>query len=169
MKKIIFMAAAILFLSLTAAPAQSTEKELILETGAAPHSKIDDIYRRFSEAYRKLDFEAVTDLYTDDALYLAPGSDVKRGREKILKQFSGYFNSVKNSGGSLAISFRILERRVSKDLAYDVGIYTITEKTSKGESRAGRGKFVVVARKMENGDWRFQVDGYSSLPDAQPN
>jgi len=96
-----------ILLSLSTVAAQSLEKELVLETGVAPHAKIDDVYRRFSEGYKKLDAEAVTNLYTDDALYLAPDSDVMRGREKILANFSGFFNSVKTSGGSLTISFRI--------------------------------------------------------------
>jgi uncharacterized protein (TIGR02246 family) len=158
-----------ILLSLSTVAAQSSEKELVLEKNVAPHAKIDDIYRRFSEAYKKLDFEAVTNLYTDDAFYLSPGSDIERGREKILANFSGFFNSVKTSGGSITISFQILERRVSGDLGYDVGIYTLAQKNPKGEAKIGRGKFVVVARRMENGEWRFQVDTYNSLPNAQSN
>ncbi len=157
-----------LLLSLTMVAAQSPEKELVLETGVAPHAKIDDVYRRFSDAYRKLDADAVTNLYTDDALYLAPDSDIERGREKIRANFSGFFNSVKTSGGSLAISFQILERRVSGDLAYDVGIYTLAQKRG-GEARSSQGKFVVVARQMKSGEWRFQVDAYNNLPATQSN
>ncbi len=155
-------------LLLSTVAAQQAEKELILEKAVAPHNKIDDIYRRFSEAYRKLDAEAVTNLYTDDALYLAPDSDIERGREKISAIFSGFFNSVKTSGGSLTISFQILERRVSDDLGYDVGIYTLTQKVAKGEARIGRGKFVVVARRVKKGEWRFQIDTYNNFPKAQP-
>jgi len=158
-----------ILLSLSTIAAQSPEKELVLETGVAPHAKIDDVYRRFSEAYRKLDPEAVTNLYTDDALYLAPGSEVKRGREKILAEFSDFFNSVRQGGGSVSVSFRILARGVSESLAYDVGIFTVTEKRANGEVRAGSGKFVVVAKRERNGEWRFQVDGYSNLPDARSN
>lgn len=153
-----------ILLPISTVAAQQAEKELVLEKAVAPHAKIDDVYRRFSEAYKKLDFEAVTNLYTDDAFYLAPGGDVKRGRENVRAVFSGYFNSVKNTGGSLAISFRILDRRVSGDLAYDVGIYSLTQKAASGETSIGRGKFVVVARQIKSGVWRFQVDTYNDLP-----
>jgi uncharacterized protein (TIGR02246 family) len=146
-----------------------TSQELTVEKTVASHAKIDDIYRRFSDAYKKLDAEAVTNLYADDAFYLAPGSDVKRGREKILAEFSGFFNSVKNAGGSLTISFQILGRQVSGDLAYDVGIYTLTNKNADGKARIGRGKFVVVAQRIKNGEWRFVVDGYNPLPSGQPS
>ncbi len=155
-----------ILLSLLTVAAQEAEKELILEKGVAPHAKIDDVYRRFSAAYKNLDAAAVANLYTDDALYLAPDSDVMRGREKILANFSGFFNSVKTGGGSLTISFRILERRVSGDLGYDVGIYTLTQTGANGETRIRRGKFVVVVRRMTNGEWRFQVDAYNNLQNA---
>jgi hypothetical protein len=56
---------------------------------------------------------------------------------------------------------------VSGDMAYDVGIYTTTEKSAKGETRTGRGKFVVLARRMKNGDWQFHIDSYSNLPKVQ--
>jgi uncharacterized protein (TIGR02246 family) len=167
MKKITLLFITILFSSLFVSA--QAEKELILEKGVAPHVKIDDVYRRFSEAYKKFDPEAVTNLYTDDAFYLSPGSDVKRGRENVRAVFSGYFNSVKNAGGSLAISFQILDRSVSGDLAYDVGIYTVTEKSADGKPRAGRGKFVVVAKRMKNDDWRFHIDSYSDLPKNSSN
>lgn len=165
MKKIALLLATILVSCLFVS---AQEKDLILEKSAAPHAGLDDIYRRFSEAYRKLDAQAVTNLYTDDAFYLSPGSEIERGRKKILGNFSGFFNSVKTSGGSLTISFRILERRVSGDLAYDVGIYTLAQKRGN-QAQSSQGKFVVVARKMESGEWRFHIDSYSDLPKPQNN
>jgi hypothetical protein len=44
-----------------------TSQDLVLAEGVTPQAKIGDIYRRFSEAHRKLDAEAVTNLYTDDS------------------------------------------------------------------------------------------------------
>lgn len=158
------------FLTIKAQPPQTAPTgDLILENGVSSHKGLDEVYRRFSEAYKKFDYEAVTNLYTENAFYLSPGSDIKRGREKILAVFSDYFNSVKNAGGTLQVSFQILDRRVSGDLAYDVGIYTLTEKTKNGEARTGRGKFVVVARRMSSGEWRFQVDAYNGLPNNRNN
>jgi uncharacterized protein (TIGR02246 family) len=164
--KITLLPLVIILIFCSPAFGQTAEKELVLENGVAPHAGLDDVYRRFSEAYKKLDAAAVTNLYEPDAFYLAPGADVKRGREKILADFSGYFDAVRKKGASLAISFRILTRDAAGDLAYDVGLFTVTEKSAAGESRDGRGKFVVVARRMKNGAWRFAVDGYSDLPNS---
>lgn len=161
MKSKLFLIFFALIFFVSIAPAQ---QQLILESNVAPHEGIDDVYRRFSEGYRKLDAALVANLYTETAAYLVPGDEVLIGRQKVLKNFSGFFDSVKKQNGKLEISFRILQRQVDKNLAYDVGIYTLTSFNEKGESRSGSGKFVVVARRENGGIWRFQVDGYNDLP-----
>lgn len=139
-------------------------KELTLDPGVKPHKGIDQIYARFSEAYKLLDAKIVTDLYTETAFYLTPESGMDRGRELIGNNFSGFFRSVKERKGKLAISFRIIERRVSGDLGYDVGIYKLASTNANGEATTSRGKFVVIAVKQKNGDWKFQLDAFSGLP-----
>lgn len=63
----------------------------------------------------------------------------------------------------MEIRFRIVQRRVSSDMAYDVGIFTLTQYDTAGKASTGQGKFVVVAVKGKSGEWKFQVDGYSDL------
>lgn len=160
----------LLFLLLSAfvgAKAQSTA--LTLEKGVAPHKEIDAIYQSFSEAYRTLDVEKVSNLYSETAAYLPPDSQILEGRAAIRPTFQSFFDWVKKEGRTMTISFQIFQRRVDKNLAYDVGIYTIRQyKDGKQIGDAGRGKFVVVAVKEKDGKWRFQVDGYSSLkPDKK--
>jgi ketosteroid isomerase-like protein len=95
---------------------------------------------------------------------LAPDDNIKIGRREVAKIFTGFFDSVKQRNGRLEISFRILQRQVDTNLAYDVGIYTLTSFNQKGEANQDSGKFVVVARRKKGDLWKFQVDGYSSLP-----
>jgi ketosteroid isomerase-like protein len=64
----------------------------------------------------------------------------------------------------MEISFRIAQRQVEQNFAYDVGIYTLTSFNDKGEARTSKGKFMVVAKREKDGVWRFQVDGYNDLP-----
>ncbi len=159
--------AAFVFLTCPSTAAQTsnmTESQLILEQGVAPHKGLDEIYRRFSEGYKKLDAASVAGLYSETAAYLAPGNNIQTGRQKILENFSGFFDSIKQRNGRADISFRIVQRQVDKNLAYDVGIYTLTTFNEKGEARQSSGKFVVVATRDKSGVWRFQVDGYSDLP-----
>jgi uncharacterized protein (TIGR02246 family) len=141
----------------------TAESSLVLEQGVSPHKGLDEVYHRFSEGYKKLDAASVVNLYTESAAYLAPGGNIQMGRQKVSEIFTGFFDSVKQQNGRLEISFRIVQRQVDKNLAYDVGIYTLTSFNQKGESSKDSGKFVVVAKREKGDSWRFQVDGYSAL------
>lgn len=152
------------FSAYSQSPTKQTINALTLEQGVVSHKGLDDIYIRFAEGYKTLDPAAVANLYTENATYLPPEGDVMKGRQNIAKSFVGFFDSVKQRKGRLQISFRIVQRQVDTNLAYDVGIFTLTSFNEKGESSTGSGKFVVVAKRGEDGIWRFQVDGYSDMP-----
>src|SRR5688572_18412808 len=137
-----------------------------LDAGVAAHKGLDEIYRRFSEGYKKLDPAVVANLYTETAAYLSPGDEIDIGREKILANFTKMFDSDKQRNGRFEISFRIAQRQAEPTMAYDVGVYTLTSFNDKGESRSSKGKFFVVAKPDKEGVWRFQVDGYNDLPKA---
>lgn len=158
------LAFVLILLLFSALGAFSQNKDLTLDKGVAKHSGIDKIYGKFSQAYRDLDATAVSDLYTNEALYLVPGADVKRGRDAILKDFSGFFDQTRSESRKLSISFQILERKVSGSLAYDAGIYTLSNTNSAGSTSSSRGKFVVIAVKCKDGVWRFQLDTYNDMP-----
>ena len=137
--------------------------ELILEKGVAAHKGIDEVYSQFSESYRTLDAEKVINLYTETAAYLQPNDDLLQGRDKVRGVFAPYFERVRRDGQTMTISFQIFQRKADKNMAYDVGIYTLRSFKDGKEIGAGKGKFVVVALKEKDGKWRFQVDGYSGL------
>lgn len=140
------------------------QEAVTFDPGVKSHNGIDNIYRKFSKAYDDLDPAAVANLYTDDAAYLSPGSEITIGRDTILANFTRSFASVKERKIKWKITFRIVQREVGDDLGYDVGIYSLTATQEDGGSRTDRGKFVVVTKKGKDGVWRFQVDGYSDLP-----
>ncbi len=167
MKRFTFLTALIFTLALSVAAQQKPNSKLTLEKDVKSHAGIDAIYPKFSEAYDKLDAKMVTDLYTDDALYLTPESGIQRGRNVIFGNFNGFFNSIRENGATLEISFYIVERRVSSGLGYDVGVYLLTSKSKTGTTQTSRGKFVVIALKMKNGQWKFQLDSYSDMPKEQ--
>lgn len=162
--KLILLLALFLFSSISITAQTS---DLSLDAGVKPHSGIDAIYRDFSEAYRTLNFDQVGGLYTESAAYLVPDQDVMTGRDGIKGTFRDFFQAMKSEGKTLAISFRIVQRQVEKNLGYDVGIYTLRVLKDGKELSSGQGKFVVVAVKDKDGKWRFQVDGYSDLKPAK--
>lgn len=143
--------------------------QLNLEEGVPEHKGIDSIYAKFSEGYETLKPEMVANLYTEDAAYLSPGSEVTKGREAILANFTRSFERSKKEGQKLTISFHILQRKVEKNLGYDVGVYTLVYYKDGMVSSEHKGKFVVVTVKGKDGTWRFQVDGYSSIEPQKNN
>lgn len=160
MKILVFL----LFTLSAAFSARAQTGELVLEKGVAPHAGIDAIYRSFSDAYRTLDAEKVTNLYSETAAYLPPNNDILEGRDAIRPTFGSFFEWVKKEQRTMTISFQIFQRKVDRNLAYDVGVYTIRQfKDGAPVGDAGRGKFITVAVKEKDGKWRFQVDGYSDL------
>jgi len=138
-------------------------QDLSFDADAKPHAGLDAVYAKFSRAYRELDHDLVGGLYSADASYLVPDQNILIGRDKITPTFKSFFDHVRERKGRMEISFKIVQRRVSNDMAYDVGIFTLTQYDSAGKGSTGQGKFVVVAVKEKNGEWRFQVDGYSDL------
>lgn len=161
-KKLISLLAAMSAISGVTLVAAATSP--LLDEGVAAHEGLDAIYRRFSEGYKKLDPAAVANLYTETAAYLQPATEIEIGREKVLASFTKFFDSVRQRNGRLEISFRIVQRQAEQNLAYDVGIFTLTSFSDKGEERTSKGKFFVVAKPEKDGVWRFQVDGYNDLP-----
>jgi len=148
----------------SSAQSPAPEQPLTLEQGVTAHPGVDPIYARFNAAYKALDPAAVANLYTETAAYLAPDAELEIGRNKVLAEFERFFGGVKQKGGRIEITFRVVQRKISGDLGYDVGIFTLTRVQESGESRTSRGKFFVVTVKDTDGTWRFQADGYNYLP-----
>lgn len=145
-----------------------------------PAPYLDEVYRNFARAYRDLDADAVARLYSEDALYLPAGSErpIVRGRAGIRQLFGELFDANRETGATLAIEFRIVERRVEGPMAADVGYYRLTRTPSAELMEAGEdgvrvsvGKFVVVAERLPprtaggTPTWRFRTDAFTGAPE----
>ena len=80
------------------------ENSPVLDEGVLPHEGLDEIYRRFSEGYKKLNPAAVANLYTETAAYLAPRKEIEIGRARVLASFAEFFDSVRQKNGRVEIS-----------------------------------------------------------------
>jgi len=165
MRKVLFLFCFCLF----SINISAQNSELTLEKGVAAHKEIDAVYAQFGEAYRTLDVEKVTNLYTENAAYLAPNQDIQQGQTQIREGFKSFFDYIKKENRTMTISFQIFQRKTVEKMGYDVGVYTIRQFKDDKEIAKGQGKFVVVALKEKSGKWRFQVDGYSDLKPEKNN
>jgi 2-iminobutanoate/2-iminopropanoate deaminase len=129
--------------------------------GVASSAALDGVYARLSAAYRALDAEAASAVYTEDVSYLPPGSPVLRGRAEARKGFASFFEALRREGKTAEISFEVLSRGTSADLGWDVGVFTLRTAKEGTAPTTMRGKFVVVARRGADGTWRWQVDAWN--------
>ncbi len=73
---------------------------------------VEKINQQFTDAVSKQDAAAIAQLYTEDALGLMEGREIK-GREAIQKGFQEYLD-----GGVAEASFQVTEAKSLGDLAY---------------------------------------------------
>jgi len=126
------------------------------------------VYARFSQAYKEADAEKVANLYTEDAYYLQPNSEVIQGRDSVLALFQRMLDPIRQQQKpGPAIYFDILERKMSGSLGWDVGYYRIGPPGADSASSKRGGKFIVLWRKDRDGQWRIHADGYSGLTPPQ--
>ena len=114
--------------------------------------------REFSARYERADAAGQAALYTDDGVIFPPGRAAIRGRAAI------------ESFWRLPAGERVTSHRVTADsvvlvgsTAYDWGTYAVTGERN-GQSYSGGGKYVIVWREVQPGDWRMHLDMWNSGP-----
>lgn len=134
------------------------ERVLAQEPPGEAERAFEEAYAAFSAAYRAGDPGAVAALYAEDAFYLAPGGEIERG--DVARHFA-FLSSVEPGAGPI-IEFEIVDRDVAGDLAYDIGYFTF-RRDAEPAAHAGRGKFIVLWKRGDDGVWRIHADGYSDV------
>lgn len=123
--------------------------------------RIDAENRRIAEAMRRADALALAGFYTTDAMVLAPGTDIVRGRAAIQDFWQGAVQS-----GVNGLELTTLELTPLGDAAIEVGTYVLKDKDGVTKDH---GKYVVIW-KLVDGQWRLHRDIFNSSvpPPAAP-
>jgi len=130
---------------------------------------IDQLYQQFEVAYDSLDTDMVSNLYAKEAFYLMPHrqAPILKGRKSIRESFFEFISGAANNNHQLDITFRIISRKISDSLAFDVGYYHTRSKADTAAAfpeKGSVGKFVTVMGLTPDGSWKFLLDGYNSAP-----
>lgn len=151
--------------SCAAEPEPEPERDLTADRErTAVEGELDAVYDAFSRAYRESDVQMLMDsVYGDSAFYLPPGSPILRGQDQFRGQFSFLERFARLNRRGPAISFEIVDRDISGDLAYDIGVYTLRTPGSSADAPETRGKFIVVWKRGDDGRWRMHADAFSPL------
>lgn len=133
--------------------------------GMPETARLDSVYAVFTRAYAEADVDLLMDsVYAADGFYLPPNSPILRGQENFRGQFEGFLGPMAERGEpGPRISFDIVDRTISGDLAYDIGVYTLRPADAPEDAEGGQGKFIVIWKRGADGQWRIHADGYSAL------
>ncbi len=101
--------------------------------------------------------------YTADATFMPPNEPAVQGRSNIQAWFQKQMD-----GGEAALKLQPRESRISGDLAFEAGTYTLSMKPKSGQPMTDTGKYMIVMKK-EGADWKISHDIFNSdMPAAPP-
>ena len=123
---------------------------------------LDAGYAQFTRAYANRWPDTVAAVYAEDAVYLAPGQEVVRGRAAIRANFAAFLTA--RTGPGPVVTFDIVERRYGRDLVHELGYFRMGPAGSDPATLRRGGKFTVVWGKQRDGSWKIISDNYSELP-----
>jgi predicted alpha/beta superfamily hydrolase/ketosteroid isomerase-like protein len=106
-------------------------------------AELDRVLRDYERAWGARSPDALARLFTDDGFVLQPGRPPARGRDEIVRAYTG-------SGGPLAL--RALAYATAGDVGYIVGAYTWEA------GKPDDGKFILLVRRAAGGPWKIAAD-----------
>jgi uncharacterized protein (TIGR02246 family) len=117
----------------------------------AARQAIEAAVSRYVAASNQGDAEALTSLYTEDAVLLPPDHAPVHGRDAI-----GEFW---RQGTDPGLEVRTLRVEVDGSVGYLVGQYNLP---STAEEPADSGKYVMCLRRQRDGSWKLSADIWNS-------
>ena len=120
-------------------------------TDSGARREIEAAVTRYVEATNQGDAEALTRLYTDDAVLLPPDHQPIQGREAIAEFW--------RQGTDTGLEVTTLRLEVEGDLGYLVGRYHLPATT---EEPADSGKYVMCLQRQADGVWKLTADIWNS-------
>lgn len=112
--------------------------------------QIEQAYRNMEQAFYRADADALTEIYSDDAVWFVPGAPAIQGRTAITE----VWKNVIGPGGS-TLRVNIGELQESGDWAYEAGTFTTT---SPEGTLANSGKYLVIWQRQSDGTWKTHRD-----------
>lgn len=107
---------------------------------------------RWLQAYNTRDAETLGDMYAEDAILIAAGSQPIQGAKDIEAYWA---EDVKGYGDH---TWKILETRGASDLAYQVAEWTVAE---RGSGAQYSGNTVRILERQPDGEWLTKVHMFS--------
>jgi uncharacterized protein (TIGR02246 family) len=156
-RTIIFFTLILIFPAFAYAEAEAKDNG-VREVSAA----IDEANTKFSEAFERGDFKALSAMYTSDAIAFPPDSEMIQGNEAI-----GEFWNATWESGVKSVKLTALDVGRSGDIAYEAGKVSLTIHAEGKEPTIATAKYVVVWKRQADGSWKLHRDIWNSLPSTK--
>jgi uncharacterized protein (TIGR02246 family) len=118
---------------------------------------IEAALSRYVAASNQGDAEALTALYTEDAVLLPPDHAPVHGRDAIAEFW--------RQGTDSGLEVRTLRVEVDGSVGYLVGQYNLP---STAEEPADSGKYLLCLRRQRDGSWKLSADIWNSSAADEP-
>ena len=113
----------------------------------------------FSAAYVRGDVETMMSIYTNDAV-IFPGNSYEIAGDSLVRSYWTL-----PAGRTISHHQMIThDIRIEGSMATDYGVYEVSGSNNGTDWGPSRGKYVVVWRLEDDGEWRIYLDMWNSLP-----
>jgi uncharacterized protein (TIGR02246 family) len=126
------------------------------EFGMKDQAAIRERSGELVKAFNAKDVPQVLGVYTENSTFMPPNQPVLRGKD-ALKMF--YDDLLKSGASNLKVD--VAEVSGHGPLAYQTGTYEMDITAAKGQSDHDRGKYLFIARKLNN-TWRYEYMVWNS-------
>ena len=120
---------------------------------------IEDVDKAYVNAVLEQNWKALVEIFTDEVVYMPPNADAIVGRQTNLDRFQ------KREWNSVEYEHKILDINGSGIVGYVYGTYTFSiDLKNTGETFSGKGKYLSVLKKQEDGEWLIDKMIWNSSP-----
>jgi uncharacterized protein (TIGR02246 family) len=114
---------------------------------------------QFATAFNQGDAEGLSQLYTTDAIVMAPNYARVNGRRAIAEFWQRFFDAGVSDIDLKTEELDVMERRAS-----EVGTFSLTAPDGKGGRVTATGKYIVLWQHDSDGTWRLHRDIWNNDP-----
>jgi len=146
--------------------ASGCNQQTAVDTRAEDEKAVKEQDAQWAKAAGANDLEATVSFYSDDASILPPNAPIATGKQAIRAVWASLLSP------DVTVSWEVSKAEAARsgELAYVMGVYSITAKNPQGKPQEDRGKLVEVWKKQADGKWKTVADIFNSdlPPPAAP-
>ncbi|OAP34602.1 hypothetical protein AU381_25095 [Sinorhizobium glycinis] len=113
----------------------------------------------FVAKFAAKDAKGLAQHYTEDAVAFPPNENRVAGRESVQKMWQSWIDA-----GLTDLTLKAAQVEESGNLAYEEGTYSIKIPGKDGKTSEEIGKYIVVWKKGDDGEWRLHRDIWNTNP-----